>query len=42
MPSDFISYLFLFTLTTGMARPRVVDREGGLQIWRVDVNILNK
>jgi hypothetical protein len=26
----------------GMARPRVADREDGLQIWRVAANILNK
>jgi exonuclease III len=26
----------------GMARPRVADRGDGLQIWRVDANILNK
>jgi hypothetical protein len=25
----------------GMARPRVTDREDGLQIWRVAVKILN-
>jgi hypothetical protein len=25
-----------------MVRPRVVDRGDGLQIWRVDANILNK
>ncbi|KAJ4433933.1 hypothetical protein ANN_16252 [Periplaneta americana] len=26
----------------GMARPQVVDRGDGLQIWSVAVNILNK
>jgi hypothetical protein len=26
----------------GMARPRVVDRGDGLQIWRIAANILNK
>jgi hypothetical protein len=26
----------------GMARPQVVDEGGGLQIWRVAANIVNK
>jgi hypothetical protein len=26
----------------GMARPRVADREDGLQIWREAANMLNK
>jgi hypothetical protein len=25
-----------------MARPRVADKEDGLQIWRIAANILNK
>jgi len=26
----------------GLARPRVVDKEDDLQMWRVAVNVLNK
>jgi hypothetical protein len=38
----FTSYVKWVHCHHGMARPRVADREDGLQIWRVAANILNK
>jgi len=34
------SRIFLFHI--GMARPRVTDRGGSFQVWRVAMNVLSK
>jgi hypothetical protein len=37
-----ISYFLGSETLSGMAHPHVADGEEGIQVWRIDANILNK